>query len=181
MSINRRSFIAATLAAGSALTASRAFAQAYPRRPIHLVVPYPAGGGTDFFARVEAVPMGQTLGQQIVGENKPGAGTNIGAEGVARAQPDGYTFLLGATATFAANKSLYTKLNYDAAKDFAAVSLTGRFAMVLVVNTGKLNVSSVKELIAEARKTPGKIDFASVGIGSPHHLAAELFAQSAGI
>lgn len=181
MSIDRRSFLAATIAAAPALVASRAFAQGYPSRPIHLVVPYPAGGGTDFFARVAAAPMSRTLGQQIVVENKPGAGTNIGAEGVARAQPDGYTFLLGDTATFAANRSLYTKLNYDAAKDFAPVSLTGRFAMVLVVNTAKLNVASVKELIAEAGKAPGKIDYASVGIGSPHHLAAELFAQSAGI
>jgi len=181
MTIDRRTFLAATMIAAPALVASRAFAQGYPGRPIRLVVPYPAGGGTDFFARVVAAPMGQTLGQQIVVENKPGAGTNIGAESVARAQPDGYTFLLGDTATFAANKSLYTKLNYDAAKDFAPISLTGRFAMVLVVNTAKLNVSSVKELIAEAGKAPGKIDYASVGIGSPHHLAAELFAQSAGI
>lgn len=181
MSIDRRSFIGAALGAAPALVASRAFGQGYPARPIHLIVPYPAGGGTDFFARVVAAPMSQTLGQQIVVENKPGAGTNIGAEGVARAQPDGYTFLLGDTATFAANKSLYAKLNYDAATDFAPVSLTGRFAMVLVVNTDKLKVSSVQELIAEAKKAPGKIDFASVGIGSPHHLAAELFAQSAGI
>jgi tripartite-type tricarboxylate transporter receptor subunit TctC len=180
MPIDRRSFVAA-LAAAPAFAASRAFAQAYPSRPIHLIVPYPAGGGTDFFARVVAAPMSQTLGQQIVVENRPGAGTNIGAEGVAHAQPDGYTFLLGDTATFAANRSLYAKLNYDAAKDFAPVSLTGRFAMVLVVNTDKLKVSSVKELIAEAKKAPGKIDFASAGIGTPHHLAAELFAQSAGI
>ena len=179
MKIHRRTFLAGTAAVLAAPSA--AFAQSYPSRTIHLIVPYPAGGGTDFFARLVATPMGQTLGQQIVVENRPGAGTNIGAEAVARATPDGYMFLLGDTATFAANKSLYAKLNYDAAKDFAPVTLTGRFAMVLVVNTDKLKVSSVKELIAEAKKAPGKIDFASVGIGSPHHLAAELFAQSAGI
>ena len=179
MKIHRRTFLAGTAAVLAAPSA--AFAQSYPSRTIHLIVPYPAGGGTDFFARLVATPMGQTLGQQIVVENRPGAGTNIGAEAVARATPDGYMFLLGDTATFAANKSLYAKLNYDAAKDFAPVTLTGRFAMVLVVNTDKLKVNSVKELIAEAKKAPGKIDFASVGIGSPHHLAAELFAQSAGI
>lgn len=178
MIIDRRTFLIGTTAA---LAAPSAFAQGYPNRPIHLIVPYPAGGGTDFFARLVATPMSQTLGQQIVVENRPGAGTNIGAEGVARAQPDGYTFLLGDTATYAANKSLYSKLNYDSEKDFAPVSLTGRFAVVLLVNTDKLKVNSVKELIAEAKKAPGKIDYASVGVGSPFHLAAELFAQSAGI
>jgi len=178
MIIDRRTFFVGTAAV---LAAPYAFAQSYPSRPIHLIVPYPAGGGTDFFARLAATPMSQTLGQQIVVENRPGAGTNIGAEGVARAQPDGYTFLLGDTATYAANKSLYSKLNYDSEKDFAPVTLTGRFAVVLLVNTDKLKVNSVKELIAEAKKAPGKIDYASVGVGSPFHLAAELFAQSAGI
>jgi tripartite-type tricarboxylate transporter receptor subunit TctC len=125
--------------------------------------------------------MGQTLGQQIVIENRPGAGTNIGAETVARAQPDGYMFLLGDTATYAANRSLYSKLNYDSDKDFAPVTLTGRFAIVLLINTDKLKVTSVKELIDEAKKAPGKIDYASGGVGNPFHLASELFAQQAGI
>jgi tripartite-type tricarboxylate transporter receptor subunit TctC len=178
MLIHRRTFLAGSAAA---LAAPAAFAQNYPSRPIHLIVPYPAGGGTDFFARVVAAPMGQTLGQQIVVENRPGAGTNIGAETVARAQPDGYMVLLGDTATFAANRSLYSKLNYDSEKDFAPVTLTGRFAIVLLINTDKLKVTSVKELIAEAKKAPGKIDYASGGVGNPFHLASELFAQQAGI
>jgi tripartite-type tricarboxylate transporter receptor subunit TctC len=178
MLIHRRTFLAGSAAA---LTAPSAFAQTYPNRPIHLIVPYPAGGGTDFFARVVAAPMGESLGQQIVVENRPGAGTNIGAETVARAQPDGYMFLLGDTATFAANRSLYSKLNYDSEKDFAPVTLTGRFAIVLLINTDKLKVTSVKELIAEAKKAPGKIDYASGGVGNPFHLASELFAQQAGI
>jgi tripartite-type tricarboxylate transporter receptor subunit TctC len=178
MLIHRRTFLAGSAAA---LAAPSAFAQSYPNRPIHLIVPYPAGGGTDFFARVVAAPMGQTLGQQIVVENRPGAGTNIGAETVARAQPDGYMVLLGDTATFAANRSLYSKLNYDSEKDFAPVTLTGRFAIVLLINTDKLKVTSVKELIAEAKKAPGKIDYASGGVGNPFHLASELFAQQAGI
>jgi tripartite-type tricarboxylate transporter receptor subunit TctC len=178
MLIRRRTFLAGSAAA---LAAPAAFAQSYPNRPIHLIVPYPAGGGTDFFARVVAAPMGQTLGQQIVVENRPGAGTNIGAEVVARAQPDGYMFLLGDTATYAANSSLYSKLNYDSAKDFAPITLTGRFAIVLLINTDKLKVTSVKELIDEAKKAPGKIDYASGGVGNPFHLASELFAQQAGI
>jgi tripartite-type tricarboxylate transporter receptor subunit TctC len=178
MLIHRRTFLAGSAAA---LAAPAAFAQTYPNRPIHLIVPYPAGGGTDFFARVVAAPMGDTLGQQIIVENRPGAGTNIGAETVARAQPDGYMVLLGDTATFAANRSLYSKLNYDSEKDFAPVTLTGRFAIVLLINTDKLKVTSVKELIAEAKKAPGKIDYASGGVGNPFHLASELFAQQAGI
>jgi tripartite-type tricarboxylate transporter receptor subunit TctC len=178
MLIRRRTFLAGSAAA---LAAPAAFAQSYPSRPIHLIVPYPAGGGTDFFARVVAAPMGQTLGQQIVIENRPGAGTNIGAETVARAQPDGYMFLLGDTATYAANRSLYSKLNYDSEKDFAPITLTGRFAIVLLINTDKLKVTSVKELIDEAKKAPGKIDYASGGVGNPFHLASELFAQQAGI
>jgi tripartite-type tricarboxylate transporter receptor subunit TctC len=178
MLIHRRTFLAGSAAA---LAAPAAFAQSYPSRPIHLIVPYPAGGGTDFFARVVAAPMGQTLGQQIVVENRPGAGTNIGAEAVARAQPDGYMFLLGDTATYAANRSLYSKLNYDSEKDFAPITLTGRFAIVLLINTDKLKVTSVKQLIDEAKKAPGKIDYASGGVGNPFHLASELFAQQAGI
>ena len=185
--LTRRSVItaAATLGAGLAaptcLTA-QAFAQAtYPTRPVRLIVPYAAGGGTDFFARLAATSMSDTLGQQIVVENRPGAGTQIGAEAAAKADPDGYTFLLGDTSTYASNRSLYQKLNYDPQKDFAPISLTGRFAIVLLVNTDKLNAGSVKQLIEAAKTSPGSIDYASAGVGSPFHLAAELFAQSAGL
>lgn len=181
--LTRRSFMttAAALGAGFAASGRLAAQAAYPVRPVHLVVPYAAGGGTDFFARLVATSMSATLGQQIVVENRPGAGTQIGAEAVAKADPDGYTFLLGDTSTYASNVSLYQKLNYDPRKDFAPISLTGRFAIVLLVNTDKLPVNSVKELIAAAKKAPGTIDYASAGVGSPFHLAAELFAQSAGI
>ncbi len=186
MGTDRRTFFAAAiiataLAAGAAVTASPVFAQNYPAHTIRLIVPYPPGGGTDFFARVVATEMGNSLGQTVVVENRPGAGTLIGAEAVARAQPDGYTFLLGDTSTYASNRSLYAKLPYDADKDFAPVSLTGRFAIVLLVNTDKLKVNSVKELIAAAKKSPGAIDYGSAGIGSPFHLAGELFAQGAGV
>ena len=180
MSINRRTFVAGAVAAGAAMSAAPAFAQGYPTRPIRLIVPYPPGGGTDFFARLVATEMGANLGQTIIVENRPGAGTLIGAEAVARAQGDGYTFLLGDTSTYASNRSLYSKLPYDADKDFAPITLTGRFAIVLLVNTDKLKVGSVKELIETAKKAPGTIDYASAGVGSPFHLAGELFAQASG-
>ena len=181
MTINRRTLVAGSIAAGAAMTASSVFAQGYPAHTIRLVVPYPPGGGTDFFARLVATEMGNSLGQTLVVENRAGAGTLIGAEAVARAQPDGYTFLLGDTSTYASNRSLYAKLPYDADKDCAPITLTGRFAIVLLVNTDKLKVNSVKELIEAAKKSPGAIDYASAGVGSPFHLAGELFAQASGV
>jgi tripartite-type tricarboxylate transporter receptor subunit TctC len=184
MSQTRRNLLVtmAAASAASALSPRRAFAQAdYPARPVRVTVPYAAGGGTDFFARLVFGAMGEQLGQQFVVENKPGAGTNIGAEAVARAEPDGYTLLLGDSATFATNRSLYRKLSFDPYKDFSPISLTGRFALVLLVNTNRLPVNSVQELIAEAKKTPGRINYATPGLGSPFHLATELLSQGAGI
>jgi tripartite-type tricarboxylate transporter receptor subunit TctC len=182
MDFNRRTFMTGASALPGFLLASRSHAQSgYPNRPIRLVVPYPPGGGTDFFARVVAAPMGQSLGQTIVVDNRPGAATAIGAEYVAHAAPHGYAFLLGDVATFAANPSLYQKLAYDPKKDFSPITLTGRFAIVLLVNTNKLKVGSVAELVEAARKAPGSIDYASGGIGNPFHLTSELFAQAAGI
>lgn len=180
MPLSRRSFLITAAALGAGLAPAAAQGP-YPAKPVHLIVPYAAGGGTDFFARLVAAAMSDTLGQQIVVENRPGAGTQIGAEAVAKAAPDGYTFLLGDTSTYASNASLYQKLPYDPRKDFAPLSLTGRFAIVLLVNTDKLAVQSVQALIDAAKKAPGTIDYASAGVGSPFHLAAELFAQSAGI
>src|SRR5438034_2251050 len=135
------SFIRVALSAALLLFAAPAFAQTYPNRPIHLIVPYPAGGGTDFFARLVGQKMSELIGQPIVVENKPGAATNLGADFVAKAQPDGYTILLGDVATFAANQSLYKKLPFDPDKDFAPISLTARFVSVLVVNPNKLKRS----------------------------------------
>jgi tripartite-type tricarboxylate transporter receptor subunit TctC len=175
--------IAALITLGSAVLAAAPSAAetSYPTRPIRLIVPYAAGGGTDFFARLAAGAMGTDLGQQIVVENRPGAGTNIGADAVAHAAPDGYTLLLGDTSTFASNPSLYQKLPYDPQKDFSPISLTGRFAIVLLVNTDKLKVASVPELVDLAKAASGGLDYASAGVGSPFHLAAELFAERAGI
>ena len=121
------------IVAMSALTLVQgASAQPYPTKPIHLIVPYPAGGGTDFFARLLGQKMSELTGQPIVVENKPGAATNLGADFVAKAPPDGYTMLLGDVATYAANPTLYKKLPFDPAKDFAPVTLTARFVSVLV-------------------------------------------------
>jgi tripartite-type tricarboxylate transporter receptor subunit TctC len=160
--------------------AQSADAQVYPAKPLRLIVPYPAGGGTDFFARTVGAQLSTQLGQQVVVENRPGAATIVGAEAVAKSAPDGYTLLLGDTATFAVNSSLYKKLPYDPQKDFVPVSLTGRFALLLVVNPARLNAGTVQELVELAKKTPGKIDYASPGPGSPHHLAMEMFKQRTG-
>jgi tripartite-type tricarboxylate transporter receptor subunit TctC len=181
MRTDRRRLIIGALALGAAHATSAHAQSAYPNRPIHLIVPYPPGGGTDFFARLVGAAMAGPLGQSVIVENRPGAATIIGAEAVARAAPDGYTILLGDTATFAANKSLYQKLPYDPQKDFAPITLTGRFAIVLLVNTNKLKVGSVGELVEAAKRAPGTIDYASPGVGSPFHLATELLAGAAGI
>ena len=181
MHTDRRHLLAGAAALGLLRTRCSFAQAAYPNRPIRIVVPYPAGGGTDYFARLVGAAMGEALGQSVVVENRAGAATIIGADAVAHAAPDGYTILLGDTATFAANKSLYQKLPYDPQRDFSPVTLTGRFAIVLLVNTGKLKVGSLQELIEAARRAPGTIDYASPGVGSPFHLATELLASAAGI
>jgi len=154
--------------------------QPFPNRAIRLVVPYPPGGGTDFFARAVSAKMAEDLGQQVVVENRPGASTIIGAEAVAKSAPDGYTVLLGDTATYAANPSLFKSLPYDPVRDLAPVTLTARFALILVAHAG-VPYSTVREFIAAAKAAPGTIDYASPGPGSPHHLAMELFRQAAGV
>lgn len=165
------------LATIALLLSVAAQAQVYPAKPVRLVVPYPAGGGTDFFARTVGAQLAIQLGQPVAVENRPGAATIIGAEAVAKSAPDGYTLLLGDTATFAVNPSLYRKLPYDPSKDLTAVTMTGRFALLLVVNPAKLKARSVKDLVEMAKQGSDKIDYASPGPGSPHHLAMEMFKQ----
>lgn len=152
----------------------------YPTHPIRLVVPMPPGGGTDTWARVIAERMGKVLGHKVVVDNRPGAGTMIGAEIVARAPADGYTLLVGDIGTFAVNPHLYRKIAYDPVRDFTPVTLTSRHLLVLAV-PGKSSLSSVHALISQARETPGVMNYGSASIGSPHHLAMELFMQTAGI
>ena len=155
-------------------------AAAFPSRTIEWVVPYPAGGGSDVVARTLAEPMAKTLGQSIVVLNKPGAATNIGADYVAKAKPDGHVVLTADTATLAANPSLYAKLPYDAEKDFAPIGLMVRFPMILAVNPS-VPATNLKEFLAWAKAQPAAVSYATPGAGSPHHLATELFREKSGI
>jgi len=151
-------------------TAARA---AWPERPIKLVVPYPPGGVSDALARQVAHMIEKDLGQPIVVENKPGAGSNIGSEIVAKAKPDGYTILLASSANVL-NMYLYKSLPYNTFKDFQPVSLLADAPNVLVVNSG-FSAKNVQELIALAKEKPDGVAYASAGYGSPAHLSAELF------
>lgn len=170
-------FFAVALAAlGTASTPS--MAQSYPSRPVRIIVPFAPGGGTDIFGRTLAVRLSEALGQPVLVENRPGGNTLIGAELAARAAPDGYTLLLSTNGTVAINPSLYKKLPYDPVKDYAPVSLLGVGPNVLVVHPS-LPARSAKELIALAKANPGKLSYASSGVGGAPHLAGELFKHMA--
>jgi tripartite-type tricarboxylate transporter receptor subunit TctC len=173
-----RSIIAAALL-GAAVTGTLASAQDYPTKPITLVVPFPAGGGNDALARLVAEKMSRALGQQVVVENRGGAGGTIATRAVAKTAPDGYTILLTYTGTLAINPSLYPNAGYDPRKDFAPIGLIGSLPSVLVVHPS-LPVHSVAELIAYAKANPGKVNYAFVP-GTVGHIATELFGKTAGI
>ena len=152
---------------------STAFAQAWPNRPLRMVVPAAAGGTIDILTRALSVRLSEGLGQPVVIENRGGAGTNIGMDAVAKSAPDGYTLLMGGV-TVATNPSLYAKLSFDPAKDLVPVSLVVSSGNVLVVNPD-LPVKSVQELVAYARARPGELNYGSPSSGSTPHLAGELF------
>jgi tripartite-type tricarboxylate transporter receptor subunit TctC len=152
--------------------AGAALAQSYPARPVRLVVGFPPGGGVDINARLLAPKLSEYLGQQVFVDNKPGAGTNIANEFVAKSAPDGHTLLVN-TAALAINMSLYKNLPFDALRDFAPISTFSESPNVLVVNA-KLPAANVKELIAMAKRSPGKLNYSSAGVGTTQHLAAEL-------
>ena len=152
----------------------------YPTKPIRMIVPYAAGGPSDVVARAIGQKLGDTLRQQVVIDNRPGSGGNIGSAMVAKAPADGYTLVSGTVATHAINASLYKNMPYDVVKDFAPVAPTVSSTIMLVAHPS-LPVKSVKELIALAKAKPGQLNFASVGTGSPHHLAGELLNTMAGI
>ena len=154
--------------------------QTWPSSPIRLVVPFAPGGGADLMARILADPLSKRLGQPIVIENKPGAGATLGADFVAKAQPDGYTLLWTTPGPQITNPYLMPKLPYDAFKDFTAIATAVTAVNVLVV-TPSLPVKSVSELIAYAKANPGKLNFSSAGIGASSHLSGELFKMMAGI
>jgi tripartite-type tricarboxylate transporter receptor subunit TctC len=155
-------------------------AQTFPAKPSRVVVPFPPGGPLDVIGRLIAQRLGDRWGQNVVVENKPGAGGNIGADFVAKAVPDGYTVVMGALSTHAVNPSLYSKMPYDAQRDFAPITRVAITPNVLVVNPS-LPVNSVKELIAYAKAHPGQLSFGSGSTGSAGHLAGELFKVDAGI
>ena len=165
------------LGAGAACAAQAQ--QQYPTKPIRIVAPFPPGGTADFLARVLADRLTQTWGQQVVVDNRSGAGGVIGTDIVAKATRDGYTLLMSAIG-HAANPTLYKKLPYDTLRDFAPVALIADVPLIIVVNP-KLNVNSVKELIALARGKPGQLNFAAGGVGASSHWAGELFRSAAKI
>ena len=165
----------ATLLGAIALAsgAPNASAQAYPSKPIRIVVGFTPGGGVDINARLLAPKLTEDFGQQVIVENRPGAGTNIANEFVARAAPDGYTLLIN-TAAVAINMSLYKKVGYDALRDFAPLSLFSMSPNILVVHAS-VPVKNLKEFIALAKARPGQLNFSSAGAGTTQHLAGELF------
>lgn len=164
------------LAAVLLAMASMAASAQYPDKPIRLVVPWPAGGGTDVAARTVAAPLAERLKQPIVVDNRPGANGTIGSEAVARAPKDGYTLVFVTADTHAINPHIFAKLSYDPRKDFASVGMAGYFPYALVVNPSFAG-GSVPEFVARAKQNPGKVTFASWGVGSSSHVAMEMFRQ----
>jgi tripartite-type tricarboxylate transporter receptor subunit TctC len=180
MPLTRREAIAGFAGGLALLTGKAAFAQAaYPSRTIKLIVPYPAGGTTDFLGRLVADQLKSGLGATVIVENKPGAGTTLGADQVAKADPDGYTLLMATSTTLAINKTLYKKLAYDPVKDFTPIALIAGVPFALIINPS-IPAKTLPEFIAYAKTKPG-LAYGSAGNGSPQHLGAEMVKTAAGI
>ncbi len=181
----KKSLSATVIVCSAALLTGAAFAgsvqaQAYPQRPIRAVVPLGPGGGTDTIGRLVSAKLSEGLGQQIVVDNRGGAGGVVGTDIVAKAAPDGYTILVGSITTNAVNPALYKKLPYDHIRDFAPISMIGTIPNVLVVHAG-VPAKSMKEFIAYGKANPGKINYGSSGIGSAPHLSMELIRSMTGV
>ena len=179
MQAPRRQFLQLSAGAAALAVSRFAWAQAYPSRPVRLIVPFPAGGGAEISARLIGQWLSERLGQPFIIDNRPGAGTNIGTEAVVRAPPDGHTLLL-VNAANAINATLYDKLSFNFIRDIAPVGGIMRVPSVMVVHPS-LPARSVPELIAYAKADPGKLSMASGGIGSGSHVAGELFKMMAGV
>jgi tripartite-type tricarboxylate transporter receptor subunit TctC len=162
------------------LAAAPGIAQDYPTRPVTIVVPFAAGGGTDIVARMLAQKLEQRLGKSFVIDNKPGAGSTIGATAAARAAPDGYTLLMAPSPTLAMSVSIYKNLPYHPATDFIPIALVAQTPFVLIVNPA-MPIRSVADLIRYAKENPGQLSYGSAGPGTPHHLYAELFRSMTGV
>jgi tripartite-type tricarboxylate transporter receptor subunit TctC len=171
---------AISFAAAALLAPAGAFADNYPSRPITLVVGFPAGGGADTVARIVSDKLARILGQPIIIDNKPGAGTTIASDQVARAAPDGYTLLLGSANLYGSDKLLYKAVKYDGARSFVPISRWSSAPMLLAVNKD-VNAKTVQALIAEARQNPGKLAYSSSGTGVVTHLAGLSFEKAAGV
>ena len=182
--MQRRHFLQTSLAGaalvGAPALAPSAFAQAWPSRPIRLIVPFPPGSSPDVIARVVAEPLAQALGQPVVIDNKPGAGGEIGTALAARAEPDGYTFLFTIQGPLVTAPLLSKTLNYDPAKDLTPVTLVATSPNVLVVDP-KLGANSLADFVRIAKEKRGQLNYGSVGLGSASHLAMELFKTRAGL
>jgi tripartite-type tricarboxylate transporter receptor subunit TctC len=170
----------AVFIAAGALAAPAALAQAYPTKAIRMVVPFAPGGTTDIVARLIAAKLSPALGESVVIDNRPGANGIVGSEVVARANPDGYTLMMGYLGNLAMNPALYAKLPYDPLRDYVPVTLVASTTQAIVVNP-TLPAKTVAELIALAKSQPGHLHYASAGVGAPSHLSGELFKQLAGI
>jgi tripartite-type tricarboxylate transporter receptor subunit TctC len=174
--LTRRDVLRAAATAGAAASVPFAFAQSagWPTKPVQMIVPFPAGGGTDAFARPLAAQFAKQTGRQLVIDNKGGAGGTVGATLAARAAPDGYNFFMGAVHHTIA-PSIYPRLDYDLQKDLIPISLVARVPQVIVVNPQRIPAKDFKEFLALVKASPGRYNYASAGNGTSHHLAGELF------
>ncbi len=168
------------IALAASVGAGAVYAQPYPSKSIRYVVPYAPGGSTDIVARVLALKLSEALGQQVVVDNRPGAGGSIGADIVAKSPPDGYTMVTAVTGIMAINQFLYRKLPFDPEKDFAPVTQIGSLPLILVVHPS-LPAKSVREFIAIAKSKPGQLNYGSSGVGTATHMTTELFKTMAGV
>ncbi len=175
-----KKYLASCLLALPLMVATNSMAQSFPTKPIRWLVPYAAGGGSDFLARTIGQTLSTQVGQPVLVDNKPGGNTALAAAETGRSPADGYTVLSADNGTLVFNPALYKTLSYSPTKDLAPVTLMGRFPMILVVGPG-INVASAKEFIAQAKAKPGGLNYASAGAGSPHHLAMELLKAEAGL
>jgi tripartite-type tricarboxylate transporter receptor subunit TctC len=176
----RTRFLASMIAAMACVTACVAGAADYPTRPIRIVAPYPPGSGTDILARIVAQKMTEDWGQQVIVDNRAGAGGSIGTAIGAKGTPDGYTLTMAVSSAMGINPTLYSKLAYAPLKDFAPIANLGLTPQVLVASPSA-PFKTVKEFVAAAKENPGRINYASVGVGSTQHLAMEMFRSTAGI
>jgi tripartite-type tricarboxylate transporter receptor subunit TctC len=177
--MNTPMFAGRCLLAAALLSAAAAFAQSYPTKPVRLIVPYPPGGGNDAIARLLAAKMPEGLGQQLIVDNRPGAGTTIGTAIAARSAPDGYTIMMSSVATHAMAPQLYANPGYDPVKDFAPITLLATTPVMMIVSAS-LPYKSLQDVVNAAKAQPGKLTYASGGNGTPPHLSGVIFASQTG-